>query len=153
MVDTESEVDQPFEPDNRDEAIGMPAKYRHCLDVYDVMESRCEHTPEGVLFEGSLTNVITQELALGNAYYTQLVSKLKDMGCIEMLRRGGGPSPSVWLLKRRPTVEAYNTADKQDRERGHITKADKEILKQRQVDLERRITKLEDILRGMGAPV
>lgn len=148
MVETTEEQEMEAEIPS-----GMPARYKHCVSVYNAMAERSEETPQGRVYTGSLTNLITQDLGLGNAYYTVIMDKLKNMDCVEMLRRGGGPSPSVWLLKRPPNPDAYNTVEQKETMQGQITKADREVLKQRQNDLERRVAHLETTLRNMGAPV
>lgn len=141
------------EEEQTDIPSGMPARYKHCISVYNAMLERSKQQPQGRVYTGSLTNLITQDLGLGNAYYTVIMDKLKNMDCVEMLRRGGGPSPSVWLLKREPTPEAYNSVEHREALQGQISRADREVLKQRQNDLERRIAHLETTLRNMGAPV
>lgn len=133
---------------------GMPARYKHCVSVYDAMFARAAiEEGVGLVYTGSLTNLITQDLGLGNAYYTVIMDKLKGMDCVEMLRRGGGPSPSQWLMKRAPTPEAYNTIERTEALQGQISKADKEILKQRQADLERRLERIENVLRSSGVTI
>lgn len=157
MTDADTEPEQDLE-ELVESTQPVPAIYNHSVSVYEAMSERGETTNQGKVYIGALSNLITQDLGLGNAYYSHVVKKLKAMGCIEMLQRGGGSSPSVWLLKREPTVEAYQTLLSKDRgtaaiQSGPVTRQEKTQLKQRQIDLERRIERLEKILRSQGFPV
>jgi hypothetical protein len=104
----------------------IPALYDHCRRIYNAMfaEARsvkvlAEPTepdgidqPEGsiMVYEGFLTALVTQQCNLSTPYYTKAVNKLKAMGCIRQLKRGGGSAPSQWELTYEPTVEAFMRA-------------------------------------------
>jgi hypothetical protein len=55
-----------------------------------------------------LTKLVCEDLGLAVPYYTAVTRKLKDMGCIRQLKRGGGSSPSQWELIREPTADLWN---------------------------------------------
>src|SRR5690348_17110117 len=92
--------------------------YEHCLRVYGVMES--EAVPETItldgdekvdvqMWTGALTKVFSR-LELSTPYYTHVMEHLKRMNCVEQFRRGGGSTPSKWVLHREPTPELFETA-------------------------------------------
>lgn len=93
--------------------IVPPAIYNHSVAVYDAMESTAENiqvgkTDEerGIVWTGFTTKLFA-DLGLSVPYYSQCLKMLKGMDCIRQLRRGGGGSPSQWLLMQRPTAELY----------------------------------------------
>lgn len=100
------------------EELRIPALFEHCLTVYAAMEEQGSLGPirsmdnqEGLVYEGFLTHLITEEAHLSLPYYTKVTGKLKAMGCIQQLRRGGSSSPSRWLLHHQPTMELYDETD------------------------------------------
>lgn len=75
-----------------------------CIALYKAMENESFTTKEGVMWEGSLSRLIaTIDKTTSN--YAKITSALKDMGCIENRRRGGGQSSSLWMLVTPPTYE------------------------------------------------
>lgn len=105
-----------------------PALYDHCVRTYNAMLSearRVQVAPEGgdikvvdmreprddpehiIIYEGFLTQLITQKLNLSVPYYTKVRKALLRMGCIRQLRRGGGSSPSQWELIFEPSLDAF----------------------------------------------
>jgi len=99
-----------------------PALYDHCVRVYDTMLAQA--APEVVedisdtavpVYEGYLTKLMSG-LGLSTPYYTSIRRTLMDMGCIEQIRRGGGPSPSRWALLQTPEEQVF--ADYEARKRG-----------------------------------
>lgn len=93
----------------------LPAIFDHCLRTYKEMlsESRTVAEITGkdatrvVVYEGFLTNLITQKMRLSVPYYGRIRSLLIDMGCIRQLKRGGGTAPSQWEMITEPTVEMF----------------------------------------------
>lgn len=139
----------------------MPALWGYTQRVYSAMEDEAEaeelpgeveegeDQPTGLVYTGHLTSLF-QTMAIPNPYYTHVTRMLKAMGCIQQLRRGGGPSMSKWLLIAPPTEEAFLEV-----ESGKSTMARKgkvAALEQRIRDLNKRVTVLEDITRK-GAKV
>jgi hypothetical protein len=92
-----------------------PSLFLHCSAVFELMKKRAEPTTiEGthaLVYRGFLTHLITQDLELATPYYTHVMHRLKKMGCVRQLQRGGGPSPSTWELIEEPTLEAYEAAE------------------------------------------
>jgi hypothetical protein len=92
-----------------------PSLFLHCSSVFELMKKRA--TPEiiesthALVYRGFLTHLITQDLELATPYYTHVMHRLKKMGCVRQLQRGGGPSPSTWELIEEPTLEAYEAAE------------------------------------------
>ena len=120
-----------------------PALFNHCVDVFAYMWKHSTEDPEndnGRLWEGYTTKVFSQELHLSVPYYTNVMSRLKAMGCVVLLRRGGGGSKSLWSLLKQPELkefyEAVDTIAPQRRSKS-------EAWTQQASDLSSRITALE----------
>lgn len=89
-----------------------PALFHHCVQTYEAMFKKAtrqqfDSGSYGVVYEGALTQLVTQELNLSVPYYTHVTRALKQMNCIRQLRRGGGSSPSQWELITAPTEEVF----------------------------------------------
>lgn len=114
-----------------DDTGTIPQLYNHCVDVYNYMFER-SHTEtyfdkesdgvdtellddpdyfgeelEMLVFEGFTTKVF-HELRLAVPMYTAVRRELLRMGCVEILRRGGGNSPSKWRLVQEPSYELWS---------------------------------------------
>jgi len=85
-----------------------PALLRHSRTVYDAMCREAKPGLHGLTYEGFLTHLF-QELDLSVPYYTMVMKKLKAMDCVRQLVRGGGSSPSQWLLLQEPSQELYES--------------------------------------------
>jgi hypothetical protein len=59
-----------------------------------------------LVYEGFLTRLF-QDLSLATPYYTTVMRRLRTMGCVQQLSRGGGNSPSRWELVTEPTWEKF----------------------------------------------
>ena len=55
-----------------------------------------EH-PNGKVWKGKSTQLISG-LGIATPMYPKIFNALKEMGCIEQLRRGGGKASSVWAV-------------------------------------------------------
>ena len=93
----------------------VPALFEQCLTLYEAMADRATMAPirpdsdeTGLVYEGFLTRLITDDLRLSNPYYTKLTRRLKAMDCIRQLKRGGSTAKSKWLLIQKPTFEHFN---------------------------------------------
>ena len=135
-----------------------PALYDHCVRTYNAMLSearRVRVAPEQgevdgflgedpepeyiIIYEGFLTQLITQKLNLSVPYYTKVRKALLRMGCIRQLRRGGGSSPSQWELIYEPSLDAF-----MKQEPPKTPKQDKfSALEHQMVALIRRVDELE----------
>lgn len=105
------------------------ALLNHCITVYDAMYEKSEEYieedyPEGEaprIYVGMLTKLFVR-LDYGISNYSRIVNALRDMGCIEQIRRGAGKTPGMWLLWRRPDeslfewVKTYNREQKERKE-------------------------------------
>lgn len=86
-----------------------PALLAHAKRLYKLMYDKGVKRTEGQVYTGFLTKDM-EELELSAPYYTHVTRVLKAMDCIQQIRRGGGASPSIWLLKQQPTRELYDHA-------------------------------------------
>lgn len=94
----------------------IPVIFDHCVVVYkamyDLAEQReAEDGSSMLVYEGHLTHLLTS-LNFSTPFYTGITRELKRMGCIRQLRRGGGNTPSQWLMITEPTREIYRNAPK-----------------------------------------
>lgn len=138
------------------DAIVPPAIYTHCVKVYEAMATEAEDMPlneedseRGLVWTGYTTKLFS-DLGLAVPYYTQVTRLLKAMDCIRQLRRGGGGSPSQWLLLQEPTVKLYEgVKDLEGLVTSTAGKASKDdIMEQRMKDMQRRIDELEAAQNG-----
>ena len=124
----------------------MPMLYDHCCTVYQTMlrYAKKDETT-AIVYEGHLTKLFVA-LNLSVPYYTSVTRKLKDMGCIRQLRRGGGNAPSRWLLVTEPTEELWGTDIIAVREVAARKAQEADMLNQQMRDLGRRLTTVEKAL-------
>ena len=77
----------------------IPAIFTHASNCYSLMQSQAHlEVRDEVsfrLFEGSGMQIV-KRLGLSDAYYSKIFDVLKEMGCVEQLKRGGGSSQSIW---------------------------------------------------------
>jgi hypothetical protein len=133
----------------------MPALYHHCTNLFTLMAKTAEKREEGMIWTGSLLTTLTQELGLGNAHYTAVTRKLKEMGCMRQLRRGGGPQPSIWILYRQPTPGLWRVAEESATEQSTRVKAKgtRDQHGQQLRDMNARLLKLERLAIAKGWPL
>jgi hypothetical protein len=104
---------------SNDIVAAPPAMYEHCLRVYGTMETEAQYEDVPVegdgeavsmkVWTGALTAVF-RRLDLSTPYYTHVMQHLKRMGCVEQYKRGGGGTPSKWVLYGAPTPDLFETA-------------------------------------------
>lgn len=121
-----------------------PVMYDHCVTVYTKMAEEAT----GNLYEGFSTKLV-QSCGLPSPYYTAVMRRLKEMGCIEQLRRGGGNAVSVWKLITPPTELLFDAIDLSNRRRP--TRYDS--VEQKVRDLHTRVLQMETIINVMGRKV
>ena len=123
----------------RDEE-GTPKLLNHCKLVYDRMyeQSEWDSGYTYIVWEGHLTHVL-EELGLGIPRYTRVVTALKEMGCIEQLRRGNSGAESIWHLYHEPDNVRFNALTAKNKTRSPRARA----TDQRWRDLERRVAAIE----------
>jgi|SRR5262245_43065976 len=124
----------------------IPALFEHACRVYEEMRRTAvpwkdAQPVDGVqpyVYEGHLTTLF-RKLALSVPYYTSIKNQLAGMGCIEQLRRGGGSTPSKWVLWHEPELEAWKEFAPTKSRRGNATQMMQGQIK----DLSDRVSKLE----------
>lgn len=127
--------------ENAEEQKPTSIIYDHCVRVYDEMhaqsreeqldltdpDSEFGNTHQALVYEGHLTKLFAN-LQLSTPYYTSVMNHLKAMGCVEQLRRGGGNSPSRWMLVRPPSEESFNSIENQKRlSRGKVAALEQQV--------------------------
>jgi hypothetical protein len=125
----------------------MPAVFNHCVEVYSVMEKESETDAEGRVVWTGYTTKLFKRLGLAVPLYTSVTQHLKRMDCIRQLARGGGGSPSAWMLLQEPTTELYDSSPLYKK-----TTAD-DILGQQIRDQQKVINELSDRLDIVEAKV
>jgi hypothetical protein len=118
------------------------AMEKESFDVYDDIEGGGTKAPYK-RYEG-FTSHLFQELGIAVPNYGPVLDLLRAMGCITQERRGGGPSPSVWRLWKRPTPEDF--------ERAHKTMPQAQIKVRKEQHEEQRILDLQKQLGGLDVP-
>jgi DNA-binding transcriptional regulator PaaX len=100
----------------------MKALFDHCITVFEEMMS--EATPEldhdpaaetpatGYMIWTGHTTQLFARLGLSTPYYTTVMDRLKKMGCVEQIKRGGGNALSKWRLVRPPEEEFFHAAER-----------------------------------------
>lgn len=126
------------------------ALYEHCLVVYDKMSKEAKMElldgEELDVYEGFLTSLF-KDVGLSVPYYTQVVRMLRAMNCVTQIRRGGGASPSRWVMHFRPDLESFNVA----KELPEMIRPSKSaMVDQALKDLNTRLISLEDRLSKAG---
>ena len=93
-----------------------PALWEHATRTFDAMKTIATKEPvsvsdteqvEAFVYEGFLSRLMFEELGIPVPAYGKVLGVLKDMGCISQLRRGGGSSPSRWVLWKDPDLELF----------------------------------------------
>jgi len=131
-----------------------PAIWLHVQKVYDAMERTSttrvpeldDEDPEFVreqVYEG-FTSHLFQELGIAVPNYGPVLDLLREMGCITQERRGGGPSPSVWRLWKKPTLADFELA--------HKTMPQAQVKVRKEQHEEQRILDLTKQLGGVDVP-
>ena len=96
--------------DNTEEALkvasAIPARFTNSVRFYRHMERNSRQMYAKIVWEGSAVAVL-RDMGLPASYYQGIVGFLKDSGSIALLKRGGGPTPSLWVLDHEPTYEEY----------------------------------------------
>lgn len=127
----------------------MPeALYNYCVEVYSEMEKVAtspegylarEYPPETKIYSGALTKLFG-ELGIAMPHYTSVLRKLRAMGCMDQIQRGGGPGgQSKWILFYKPSKNLYSEA----KDKPSSTASKKEILEQQLRDMRNAIISLQ----------
>jgi hypothetical protein len=135
-----------------------PKQFDWALKVFDkMMAEATPQTFEGdspafdgapvMVYEGHLTRLFS-ELGIANPYYTSIMKALKDTGCVEQLRRGGGSAKSQWVLISRPTVDQFmERAERKRANNSKIGQMEQQLRDLRKTlgDVLERVEKLEEV--------
>jgi hypothetical protein len=89
-----------------------------------------------LVYEGYTTKLF-QALSLPTPYYSSILQRLQQMGCIRKLSRGGGSAFSRWQLVDDPTLEAFIKAGPRQKQTRLA------LVEQRLATLETKVTQLE----------
>lgn len=156
--------------ENAEEQKPTSIIYDHCVRVYEEMhaqsrEEELDFADPGdgefvnkhqvLVYEGHLTKLFAG-LQLSTPYYTSVMNHLKAMGCVEQLRRGGGNSPSRWMLVRPPAEEAFNSIENQKRlSRGKVAALEQQVrdLSRTVADLYARVDALTTLAQALSTEV
>lgn len=98
------------------EGEGAPvALFEHVCTVFNEMHKRSvtQRGDGGIdmtVYEGFTTGLFS-ELGMSIPYYTKVMRRLKAMGCVRQLKRGGGAAPSRWELIKDPDYDDFMVAD------------------------------------------
>ena len=100
------------------------------------------------VWEGYTTHLMA-DLKIPIPYYGKILDALQRMGCATQLQRGGGTSPSRWVVHKAPTLDGYIEVKPQlGGMRGGKSATTDEILEQRVSDIEKRVGTI-DILKAL----
>lgn len=125
----------------------LPALFGHTTRVYNAMlDSAAEGIGTEVVYRGHLTRVF-QELGLSVPYYTSVMQALKQMGCVEQIRRGGGGGESEWSLFKPPTPDLFTAKMPTPRRRQTVA----DMAAQRAQDAHDRLNNLETFIGSFNA--
>jgi hypothetical protein len=119
--------------------------YEQCVTVFNAMMTHSTRVPdkdpdkECLIYRGYTTYLLEQcEISISN--YTPIMRRLRTMGCIEQLVRGGRGTPSEWKVIKPPTRAAFARG-------GQRWVAQNERIS----DLEARVSVLEELVEGEQA--
>jgi hypothetical protein len=135
-----------------DGLLAEPALLQHCEELYKAMMKEAEEQYQDgttlLVYEGFLTKLV-QKLGMPTPYYTYIRRALLRMDCIRQLRRGGGSTPSQWLLVQEPSLVLFQSSRADFVTK---TKTDDRLdtIEQQLRDLNRRVTELERFRRSVG---
>lgn len=126
-----------------------PALWGHCVRVYEAMAEQAEtktiYEVDRLVWTGYMTKLFVS-LGLAVPAYTSVRRELMRMDCIRQMKRGGGSTPSVWVLFEPPSLDKYNEAKAPsiDTASGAPKRRAMEILQQQINELRQRVTALEE---------
>ncbi len=86
-----------------------PSIWKHSNIIFERMKEDAEDIPGiGKVWKGFLTQLILAEQSLPSPYYTYITSALKQTNAIRQLKRGGGKTPSEWLVMEMPDKTLFD---------------------------------------------
>jgi hypothetical protein len=129
--------------------------FEKCTKIYTAMKAASKHITRdgftGDVYQGRLTFLFSEE-GISVPYYTSIMNALKEMGCVQQIRRGGGTAQSEWALFYEPTEAEFDKVEKKSSRLGSRQPKTDQLAQQNRDtaalvnDLERRVKLLEMIL-------
>jgi hypothetical protein len=117
-----------------------PALWEHALKTYETMHRQAkQEVVEGekaTVYEGFLSRLIRDDLGIAIPYYGKILRVLSKMGCIAQIKRGGGNSPSRWILFKGPSREEFDAVYRTEKVRESPTETRLDVLEQRVKDIQ-----------------
>ena len=110
--------------------------FRKCIAYYDVMMKQSQDIHGDKVWTGFVTKLFPAET--NHIYVTRA---LEEMGCIRCVRKGRRNTPSMYHLRKPPTIELFNSAD-----RNASVPTNRELY-QYISDLTHRVNRLEALLQ------
>lgn len=108
--------------------------YEQCCKVYDAMLKNSQPTADtSVRLYRGYTTYLLEQCSYSISNYTPIMRRLRLMGCVKQIVRGGRGVPSEWEVIKPPTRAAFARGGQR-----WVTQAE------RIDDLEARVTALED---------
>ena len=139
-----------------EDGVAPPRLFEHVCTVFAEMRrhSVAQPTTDGgetkhlLVYEGFLTHLF-RDLGLPTPYFTSVMERLRAMGCVRQLGRGGGTSPSRWELIQDPDYEDFQRAEESKR------KAPSRIeqVEHAQAVLSRQVDQLIATLKDLGIEI
>lgn len=127
----------------------IPKLFEHCLKLYQLLDRKGSGESGDKIYVGSISPLVIS-LDLAPSYQSKLISRLKEMGSIAMLKRGSGAAKSVWGLYKTPTIDDFYASDNTGDVKWRKDKEKYDEHAQRIKDLTKRINALEDFAREQG---
>lgn len=93
-----------------------PALYAHIMKVWNAMYDESVIVTEGRAWQGRLTTLFNK-VGVSSGVYSSVTHRMRSMGCISQIKRGGGGNPSTWLLHKPPTIGEFDAT----RHGGYLT--------------------------------
>ena len=113
--------------------------WEHVNVVFAAMQKQAKseqvNGKHALVFTGHTTRLF-RELQLATPLYSSVLQRLKQMGCIRQLSRGGGSAASRWELITDPDLEIFERVQSQNRQSSQPTVA----------SLAQRLEKVEKLL-------
>ena len=81
--------------------------FEQCVKVFEAMKVNATAQVDGTLVYRGYTTYLLEQAGYSISNYTPIMRRMRSMGCIEQLVRGGRGVPSEWKVLRPPTRQAF----------------------------------------------
>lgn len=90
------------------ESVTDARLYEQCCTVYNAMlrNSQPSADPDVRVYRGYTTYLLEQQ-GLSISIYTPVMRRLRSMGCVQQVVRGGRGTPSEWQVLKPPNRQAF----------------------------------------------